>query len=200
MNTHRRFWGLTIASVVVAIFCTGLAIDGIAADDEKNQTAETKPADRNASQNEEKPYVPKTKRELQRSLTKLQFDVTQNEATEPAFKNVYWNNKRKGVYKCIVCDRDLFSSQTKYKSGTGWPSFYAPVSGENVGTRTDYRLFYARKEVHCSRCNAHLGHVFDDGPKPTGLRYCMNSASLRFVEDDATQKTSKQSEKSDQQK
>jgi len=200
MNNYRRFWGLTIASVVAATFWTALAIDGIAADDEKIQTADAKSAVGNASQEEEKPYVPKTKRELQRSLTKLQFDVTQNEATEPAFKNVYWNNKRKGVYRCIVCDRDLFSSQTKYKSGTGWPSFFAPVSGNHIGTRTDYRLFYARKEVHCSRCKAHLGHVFDDGPKPTGLRYCMNSASLRFVEEEATNKTTKQSEKSDQEK
>jgi methionine-R-sulfoxide reductase len=130
----------------------------------------------------DEPYVPKTKRELQSQLTRLQFDVTQNEATEPAFKNTYWNNKKEGVYTCIVCGRDLFSSKTKYDSKTGWPSFYAPIDPKHVGTRTDYRLFFARTEVHCSRCNAHLGHVFDDGPQPTGLRYCMNSASLKFVE------------------
>jgi methionine-R-sulfoxide reductase len=135
-----------------------------------------------AEESDEEPYVPKTKRELQRILTRIQYDVTQNEATEPAFRNRYWDNKKEGIYECIVCGRDLFSSKTKYKSGTGWPSFYAPIDPKSIGTRIDYRLFYARTEVHCSRCKAHLGHVFDDGPKPTGLRYCMNSASLKFVE------------------
>ena len=135
---------------------------------------------------EQRKYVPKTKEELRKTLTPIQFKVTQNEETEQAFRNPYWNNKKEGTYKCIVCGRDLFSSKTKYKSGTGWPSFYAPIGEKNVGYRKDWKLFYARIEVHCSRCNAHLGHVFDDGPQPTGKRYCMNSAAMKFVESSKT--------------
>ena len=125
--------------------------------------------------------VIKTDEEWKRILTPEEFEITRKKGTERAHTGKYWNNHEKGIYKCVCCDNDLFSSETKYESGTGWPSFWQPIAPENVTTHPDNSLFMKRTEVRCSRCDAHLGHVFDDGPKPTGLRYCLNSASLKFV-------------------
>jgi methionine-R-sulfoxide reductase len=161
----------------IIVLATVLALASVRGEVLAAQAAGVKPAGGPSMTNYKKPG----ESDLKRSLTPLQFEVTQHEATERPFDNAFWDNHEPGIYVDVVSGEPLFSSLDKFDSGTGWPSFTKPLVPDNVTTKTDKTLFMSRTEVRSKHADSHLGHVFDDGPKPTGLRYCMNSASMRFI-------------------
>jgi methionine-R-sulfoxide reductase len=162
-HTHR-FWAVAVTTL---LFSINLACAG---------SAGTSPAPEDKTMSDRP-----SKEELKKKLTPEQFAVVCNAGTEPPFHNAYWDNHEPGIYVDVVSGEPLFSSLDKYESGTGWPSFTKPLAPENIHTKTDRFLGYARTEVRSAHADSHLGHVFEDGPRPTGLRYCMNSASMRFI-------------------
>ena len=177
-----------ISSLVFTVFAIILLMacsqnPKIANSDYDVKKVEARIASATASVGDTLKKIEKTEAEWKTELNQQEFYVLRQEGTERAFTGDLWDNKKAGIYTCRGCQLPLFDSSTKYKSGTGWPSYYQPIKEEHIGRDTDQKLGYTRNEVHCARCGGHLGHVFNDGPQPTGLRYCINSVSLDFVEE-----------------